>query len=497
MELLYDIKIALLPEAVMALFILLTAVLSFDLVKHRQGAIFYVSLAGVVIALLSMLAMDFSGEKEVLYGSFVSNYFTLVFRAIILVGTLFTLFLTKNYVEDFGKSTGEFYFLLLTASLGAMLLCGANDLIIVFIALETLSISSFALCGYTKFDKLSNEAALKYLVFGAAASAAMLYGFSFIYGITAHTNLPEIAGFLSAYEANAILIITFVFVLAGFGFKISAVPFQAWAPDVYEGAPIPVAAYLSVVSKTAGFAVLIRFMSDLFPNLAMFSLILATIAVITMTAGNLMALGQQNIRRLMAYSSIAHAGYILLGLAILTTDGVTAMTFYLITYLFMNFGVWAAIEVFALATGKDNIDDYSGLGTKHRYFSLGLVLCLLSLAGIPITAGFFSKFYLFKAVAIAGFEYMPVLVIALINTAIALFYYMRIIKAIYLKPQKEIRHKNVFKIAMPVKFVMAIAVAAVLLLGILATPVIEKSKVIKNTSAPINDKVISQKYSNK
>ncbi len=478
MELLNDIKIALLPESIMVLFILLTVILSFTAGKNQQGAIFYISLGGVVLALLSILFTGFSPEKEVLYNSFTSNYFTVVYRSIILAGTIFTLFLTKDYVEGFGKSRGEFYFLLLTASLGAMLLCGANDLIVVFVAMETLSISSFALCGYTKSDRLSNEAALKYLVFGAAASAAMLYGFSFIYGITASTNLREISGFLSTYEVNSVLIIAFLFILAGFGFKISAAPFQAWAPDVYEGAPIPVAAYLSVVSKTAGFAVLIRFMTVLFPSFTIFSIILATLAVITMTAGNLMALGQQNIRRLMAYSSIAHAGYILLGMAILTTDGITAMTFYLITYLFMNFGVWAAIETLAIAAGKDNIDDFSGLGKKYRYFSLGLVLCLLSLAGIPVTAGFFSKFYLFKAVAVAGYEFMPVLLIALINTAIALFYYMRIIKVIYLKPANEIRHERAFNVAIPAKFVMALCVIGVLLLGVFASPVIEKSGVV-------------------
>ncbi len=478
MELITQIKDVLLPESVMVLFILLTAILSFLLGSQKQNFIFYVSLTGVALALVSLSFADYTVEKQALWGSYVSDYFTFVFRIIILVGTAFTLFLTKDYVENFGRSKAEFYFLLLTASLGGMLLCGANDLVMVFIALETLSIASFALCGYTKLDKLSNEAALKYLTFGAAASAAMLYGFSFIYGITAQTNLGAIAGLLSTYEINSVLIIAFLLILAGFGFKISAAPFQAWAPDVYEGAPIPVAAYLSVVSKTAGFAVLIRFMTLIFPEAAIFSVILATIAVITMTAGNLMAMGQQNIRRLMAYSSIAHAGYILLGLAILTGEGITAMTFYLITYLFMNFGVWAAIELFALATGKDNIDDYSGLGIKYRYFSFGFVLCLLSLAGIPITAGFFSKFYLFKAVALAGFWYMPVLIIALINTVVALFYYMRIIKVIYLKPPAEIRHEHVFKIAFPVKAVMAVCVIGVITLGIFATPVIEESRVI-------------------
>ena len=482
MNLLNDIQIALLPESLIILFMLLVVVLSFLLKKEFQNFIFYVSVIGVIAALTSLLFMDFSTEKHVFYGSFVSNYFTLLFRIIILVGTAFTIFLSKSYVQNFGKSIGEFYFLLLTATLGGMLLCGANDLIMIFIAMETLSISSFALCGYTKLDKLSNEAALKYLIFGAVASAVMLYGFSFIYGITGETNLQAISLFMPAYKLNPLLITTFLFVLAGFGFKISAAPFHSWAPDVYEGAPIPVAAYLSVISKTAGFAILIRVITILFPNIGLFSVILATIAVITMTTGNLMALGQQNIRRLMAYSSIAHAGYILLGLVIMTSDGLTAMTFYLITYLFMNFGVWAAIELFVVATGKDSIDDFNGLAYKHRYFALGLVICLLSLAGIPITAGFFSKFYLFKAVAFAGYEYMPLLIIALINTVVALFYYMRIIKAIYVMPEKEkLDEIGVFGISFPIRVTMAVCVAGALLLGIFAAPFIEKSQIVNSS----------------
>ena len=475
MDLINDIKIALLPESIIIFFILLTAVLSFTLSRERQNILFYINIIGVILALLSLLFMNFAGEKTVMYGSFVSNYFTLLFRIIILLGTGFTIFLAKSYVKPFGKSTGEFYFLLLTATLGALLLSGANDLVMVFIGLETLSIASFALCGYTKLDKLSNEAALKYIIFGAVASAVMLYGFSFIYGITGETNLNNISFFLSNYGINSVLTVAFLLSLAGFGFKISAVPFHAWTPDVYQGAPIPVAAYLSVVSKAAGFAVLIRFVGLLFSNSALFNIILAVFAVLTMSVGNLMALSQQNIKRLMGYSSIAHAGYILLGLVIMTKEGLSAMIFYLITYLFMNFGVWAGIELFAYATGKDNIDNFNGLAYKHRYFAFGMVICLLSLAGIPITAGFFSKFYLFNAVAMAGYKYIPLLIIALMNTVIALFYYMRIIKAIYVKPEEGIRHIESFSLPFSVRALMTVSVLAVLLLGIFASPFIDFS----------------------
>lgn len=477
MNFINDITTSILPETILTLFIILTAILSFTQRKEKQDIAFYVSLIGVVLATISLFVADFKSESVAFFGIVVSNYFTFLFKLIILAGTFFTLLLSRDYARGFGKFTGEYYFLILTATLGAMLLCGANDLVMLFVGLETLSISSFILCGYTKGDWLSNEAGLKYLIYGAVASAVMLYGFSFIYGITGQTNFGLIAANLSSYELNSLLVMAILFTLAGFGFKVSAVPFHAWAPDVYQGAPVPIAAYLSVVSKAAGFAILIRFINLLLPNAAIISIILTTIAVITMTVGNLMALGQQNIRRLMAYSSIAHAGYVLLGVAVLTNDGVTAAIFYLVTYLFMNFGVWAAIELFALVTGKDSIDNFNGLAYKHKSFAFALAVCLLSLAGIPITAGFFSKFYLFKAVAVAGYAYLPVLLIALANTVVALFYYMRIIKAMYILPEDEIRRTGIFRVSPPLKVVMAVCVAAVVLIGVFATPFIEKSKV--------------------
>ncbi len=473
MELISDIKTLMLPEAVLTLFILIIGILSFMLEKHRQNLFIWISLLGIV---LSLIATGFVHSGEAFYASFLSSSFTNMFRVIILLGTAVTILLSSSYLkqDSFAKTPkGEFYFLLLVATLGALLLCGANDLIMLFIALETLSISSLVLTGYARFDKLSNEAALKYLVFGAASTGIMLFGFSFIYGLTAETNLNLIAEQLVFNETGYILIIGFLLSLAGFGFKISAVPFHLWAPDVYEGAPLPVAAYLSVVSKTAGFAILIRFLSQLFPDVMLFSVVIAVLAALTMTIGNLAALGQNNIRRLMAYSSIAHAGYLLMGLAIMSYNGLTAVVFYLITYLFMNFGVWTAIEIFAVITGKENIDDYNGLWHKHRYFSLGLALCLLSLAGIPITAGFFSKFYLFTAVAVAGYEYMPLLIIGLANTVIALFYYMRIVKALYVRPQDKTQYIDLSRSPFALRAVLAVTVTGVVLIGIFASPFIE------------------------
>ncbi len=477
MNLLFDILSALLPEMILVITIIVCLILTFSLKGDDQNLVFLSAIAGLGISLATFFLMDTSHQITAFYETFVSNSFTVLFRVLILLGAILSVMLSKKYVCNFGNSIGEFYTLMLTATLGAMLLVGSNDLIMLFIAIETLSISSFALCGYTKLDKLSNEAAIKYLIIGTTCTAIMLYGFSFLYGITGQTNINAIANILSSYEISSALIISFLFVLAGFGYKLSAVPFHTWAPDVYQGSPIPVAAYLSVVSKIAGFAALIRFMLLVYADISIFTPVIATIAIATMTAGNLMAIGQKNIKRLMAYSSIAQAGYVLLGLSVLSSEGISGMIFYLIVYLAMNLGVWAAIEIFAGQTGMDLINDYNGLAHKNRYFALCLSICLLSLAGIPITAGFFAKFYLFKAIAFAGIEFMPILIIALINTIFAVFYYVKIIRAMYVRPMGKFAKQNgEIKISLSLQNVLLATVLATVFLGIFAGPIINLSK---------------------
>lgn len=488
MNLIYDIAAALLPEMLLALLIIMCLILTFLFKEEEQNLVYVATITGLVFILISFVFIPYSQQITAFYDGFISNNFTILFRILILIGAILTVMLSKKYVCNFGCSIGEFYTLILIATLGGMLLVGANDLIMLFISIETLSISSFALCGYTKLDKLSNEAALKYLIIGAASTAIMLYGFSFLYGITGQTNINDIVNYLSNYNPSIALIISFIFILAGFGYKLSAVPFHTWAPDVYEGAPIPIAAFLSVISKIAAFAALIRFMTLIYADLSIFTLAVAIIAIITMTAGNLMAIGQKNIKRLMAYSSIAQAGYVLLGLVILTNEGIAGMIFYLITYLFMNLGTWTAIIIFAGQSGMDSIDDYNGLAHKNRYFALCLSICLLSLAGIPITAGFFAKFYLFKAIAFAGLKFMPLLIIALINTVFALFYYLKIIRAMYVRPSGKFAKQNdAIKISVSLQSVLIVTVLASVLLGIFSGPVIELSKTASD-SLTINKK---------
>jgi len=475
MNLLYDLRYALLPETLLTILILMCCVLTF--LTAKKNYIYKVSTAGLVFVLLSCALLPFNSESVAIYGSFVSDAYSILFRFLIVLGSFITLQFAQKYTESFEKSSGEFYVLILTATLGAMFLAGSNDMITLFIALETLSISSFLLTGYTKSDKLSNEASLKYLVIGAASSAVLLYGFSFIYGITGQTNLTAIAEYLSKYSVNLILIISFLLVMGGLCYKIAAVPFHTWTPDIYEGAPVPVTAFLAVVSKMAGFAVIIRVLSQLFASLPVWSFSISIIAIATMTIGNLMAINQTSVRRLMAYSSIAQSGYILTGLAISTTTGIASMIFYLITYLFMNFGTWAAIEIFINKTGKDSIDAFDGLATKQPFVAFGFTICLLSLAGIPITAGFFGKFFLFQSIALAGIQnYFWLLIIALVNTVIAIYYYLRVVAAMILKPAVSDSNKNIVKPSMSLNAVLGITVAAVLLIGIFSAPVYTLSK---------------------
>lgn len=476
MNFLLDIKYALMPEMILSLVILICTVLTFLLHGSRQKIIFYVSTLGSLLALFSFSYLSFTQDYNALWQNFTSDSYTILFRILILLGAIISLQMSKKYTAGFGNSLGEFYVLILIATLGAMLLAGASDLIMVFVALETLSISSYVLCGYTKKDRLSNEAALKYLIFGAASTAVMLFGFSLLYGITGQTNLFDIVQYLAGYKVNLVLIISFLFVLGGLCFKLAAVPFHSWAPDVYQGAPVPVTAYLSVVSKIAGFAVAIRLLSLIYGDLPIWSLAIGMIAVLTMTIGNLMAVNQTNVRRLMAYSSIAQAGYILVGLAVATNMGISSMIFYLITYLFMNFGTWAAIEMIANESGRDDIEAFNGLAFKQPLLAFGLTICLLSLAGIPVTAGFFSKFYLFQAVALAGFEYFWLLIIALINTIIAVFYYLKVVKAMFLRHYNTPANEAIIQPSKALNAVLGFTVTAVIVLGILASPFISLSK---------------------
>ncbi len=360
-----------------------------------------------------------------------------------------------------------------------------SDLILIYISIELLSLSSYVLAGFVKNTVRSSEASLKYIIYGGVSSGIMLFGISLIYGLTGTTNLYEINSIVQIQSFPYItFLIAALFIMVGFGFKISAAPFHFWTPDVYEGAPLPITAYLSVASKAAGFAVLIRFIKITFINsidhhgnwellsIIDWRSIIVLLSILTMTLGNFTALWQDNLKRMLAYSSIAHAGYLLLGVAVLSDQGITATMIYFIVYLFMNLGAFFVVMIIANKIGSEDIDDYKGLGKTMPLLGVALALFLVSLVGLPPTAGFIGKVVLFLALVDA--DMIALAVIALLNSVVSLYYYIRVLKNLYLVQVDE--EKPVIKISFANVLVIILLAAPVLIFGIYFTPIVNFAK---------------------
>jgi NAD(P)H-quinone oxidoreductase subunit 2 len=415
---------AILPEGI--LIVTLLTVLLGDLIGGRTSSRWtpYGAIAGLLAAILALVTQWDATDPIAFLGSFNGDALSIIFRSIVVLSALITIPMSVRYVEQSGTSLAEFLVILMTATLGGMFLAGADELVMIFVALETLSISSYLLTGYMKRDPRSNEAALKYLLIGAASSAIFLYGVSLLYGLSGgETRLTAIAASLATDGSSAPigLVVALVFVIAGIAFKIAAVPFHQWTPDVYEGSPTPVVAFLSVGSKAAGFALAIRLLVTVFPLVSeQWHFVFTALAILSMVLGNVVALAQTSMKRMLAYSSIAQAGFVMIGLIIGTEAGYASMVFYLLVYLFMNLGGFTCVILFTLRTGTDQISEYSGLYQKDPLLTLGLTICLLSLGGIPPLAGFFGKLYIFWAGWQAG-AYGLVLV-GLVTSVISIYY---------------------------------------------------------------------------
>jgi len=378
---------------------------------------------------------------------------------------------------------GEFYLIVIVATLGGLMMSSAADLILVFVALETLSIPLYMLASFRRGDQRSAEGGMKYFLYGAFASAIMLFGFSLLYGFAGTTNLAGIADAMNGgLEDGLVAVMTaLVMVVVGFGFKISAVPFHFWTPDVYEGAPTPVTAFVSVSSKAASFALLLRFLTAVFPaELAIAGVViqdfwvnlLVVVSIVSMTLGNVVALRQSNIKRLLAYSSIAQAGYTLIGVAALQgandSLAVASVSFYMFMYIFTNLLVFGGVILFIAATGKEDIKDLAGLNRRSPWLALFITIGLLSLGGIPPAAGFFGKFFLFQAAVKSNLVGLALIAVA--NAIIALYYYLVVIKVMYVDvgPDDEI------PVGIPRAYAWALGITAsiVILLGTVAvTPI--------------------------
>ncbi len=427
------------PEGIVIITFL--GVLIVDLILGRSSSrwIGYLAIAGLLASLVALYFQWDNVNPISFIGAFNGDDLSIVFRGIIALSAAVTILMSIRYVEQSGTALAEFIAILLTATLGAMFLSGANELVMIFISLETLSISSYLLTGYTKRDPRSNEAALKYLLIGASSTAVFLYGVSLLYGLSGgETQLSAIAtGIETANLGQSLgVVIALVFVIAGIGFKISAAPFHQWTPDVYEGAPTPVIAFLSVGSKAAGFALAIRLLTTVFPLVAdEWRFVFTALAVLSMILGNVVALAQTSMKRMLAYSSIAQAGFVMIGLIAGTQAGYSSMIFYLLVYLFMNLCGFTCVILFSLRTGTDQITEYSGLYQKDPLLTLGLSLSLLSLGGIPPLAGFFGKIYLFWAGWQAGLYGLVLL--GLVTSVVSIYYYIRVVKMMVVKEPQE------------------------------------------------------------
>jgi len=443
--------------------------------KEEKSWLPHVTLAGLAAALVVTI-MLWGYDTRVL-AVLSCDPFALVVKMVALVAMGIVVLASDAYIRARSRCQGEFYALLLFSTLAICLLGGATNLIMVYVAFEFLSITSYILTGFLRDDKRSTEAAIKYFLYGAGVSAVMLYGMSWFYGLTGTTDLAGIADALTG-TLRPVILPALVFVAVGFAFKIGAVPFHQWAPDAYEGAPTPVTAFLSVCPKIAGFAVILRVLLTALPPLSLEILggdwraLLMAISAITMTFGNLVAMWQTNIKRLLAYSSIAQAGYILIGVVSASERGVTAVLLYLAAYAVTNLGAFAVVIAFSNQTGSDEIEDYAGLHKRAPGLALILIVCLLSLAGIPLTAGFIGKLWLFSAAYEAGLLWLAAL--GVLNSVISVSYYWKIIRAIYLLPaetEERLPTSPALAVALGVAVtgVFVVGIFPGLLLGLLQT----------------------------
>jgi len=427
---------AIAPEA--AVLVAMLACLLVDLAGEKAASRWVPPICyGGLGAALVLLALQWNAPLQPAFlGSFLADNLSIAFRGVVASSTLLSLLISWRYVERSGTPVGEYAAILLAATLGAMVLCGSTDLVTIFVSLETLSVASYLLAGYMKRDARSSEASLKYLLVGSAAAAVFLYGASLLYGLTGGSTSLDAVALALQTSARPVAALALVFVLATVAFKIAAVPFHQWTPDVYEGSPTPVVAFLSVGSKAAGFALALRILVGCFEGFQdQWKLLFTVLAILSMVLGNIVALAQTSMKRMLAYSSIGQAGFVMIGLVCGTEDGFAAMVLYMAAYLFMNLGAFACIILFSLRTGSDRISDYAGLYQKDPLITLGLSLCLLSLGGIPPMLGFFAKIYLFFA-GWADHQYLLV-VVGLVTSVVSIYYYISVIKMMVVKEPQE------------------------------------------------------------
>ncbi len=429
------------PEIVIVVFGFLVLLIDVFLPRsEKKGYLGILSIIGVVIAFFFSIPLVGSGQSG-FEGMIIADGFSIFFKITFLIITLLTLLISIGYTEREGIAFGEYYALILFASLGMMLMASGTHLIIIFLGLETMSISIYVLAGMLREDRRSVEAALKYFLLGAFATGFLLYGIALIYGATGSLQLKDVASYIASKNLlkSPMLMMSLVFLTVGFGFKIASVPFHMWTPDVYEGAPTSITAFMATGVKAAGFSALVRVFFTALSNFHTdWISIMWLISVATMTVGNIVAISQTNIKRMLAYSSIAHAGYILVAFVSGNDIGTAGILFYLLAYAFMNLGAFTCVILLG-KKGEENtlISDYAGIGFKYPLLSAAMTIFLLSMAGIPPLGGFMAKFYVFSAAVKSKFYWLAIL--GVLNSAVSVYYYLRVTVLMYFRePEREI-----------------------------------------------------------
>ena len=425
--------VSLAPVLVLSVFTMLVMLMDLFIGKNKS-ALVLVSLTGLLMAAVSSFAKT-DWPVASFGGSYVVDHLSVFFTMIFCLSSGLAILLSVDYNDREKIRVGEYYSLILFCTVGMIILASSTDLIMIFLGIEIVSLCLYVLAGIRRGDQRSNEAALKYFLLGAFATGFLLYGMTLLYGSTGTTRLAGIAEALTGKQAlsQPLLLMGMVLLVAGFGFKVASVPFHMWTPDVYQGAPTPVTAFMAVGPKAAAFAAFFRVFTEAMPELApSWEMLLSIIAIITMFVGNLGAIMQTNIKRLLAYSSISHAGYILIAIIAKNSLASSALLFYMLSYSFMTFGAFGIVILLG-RNGKENLEleDYSGLGFQAPLLGVAMSIFLLSLGGLPPLAGFVAKFYIFQAALNEG--YVILVVLAVLNSAISFYYYLRVIVYMYMK----------------------------------------------------------------
>ena len=439
------------PELLLSVTIL-TAILA-DLFYSKKDSfkVVYWSLGGMFLTYVAIRLQDIE-PTSLFMGTVAHDPFSQFFKILILISTAIVMLMSLVSGELKKYRMGEYFSIMTIMTFGLFLMTSSIDILMVYLAIEIVSIMSFFLAGYLKRNSLSNEASLKYVIYGAFSSGIMLYGLSILFGLTGSTNFFEMQKAISLLgtDSNLALVLSTVFILVGFGYKISAVPFHFWTPDVYEGSPSTITAYLSIAPKAAGFALMLRFFNQVFGDMSIdistswsainnvpWPELIAVLSAATMTVGNLVAIQQNNVKRMLAYSSIAHAGYMMMALPMMSNSSIEGVMMYLIMYLFMNLGAFFVVIYIKDQMGGEDYNSFNGLGWKMPYVAIPMTLFMVALTGLPPTAGFVGKFYIFAAVIESGSRFYWLAFVGVINSVISLYYYIRVVRHMYLLGERN------------------------------------------------------------